>query len=196
MQIISQSVRQSVCVSTIYTLKLDIQTHIYIYIQNRCYKHVYMAIPTSILKKGLKMVLLPEKWMELQPQNLACRYNLTLGITWGGSLLVTPLSLCITLKNAKNGTSKKTNFDLIACSLSFLKPTRCHQSRYFCNYRPLKVGQRTVHTVGFSLVPINVKSLSVCLTSNSSHSFGQMTLNFFGHNVSILTYFYTDTFPL
>ena len=42
-----------------------------------------------------KNVTLPEKKKSYWPKTLACRHNLTLQITWGGSHMATPLLLCV-----------------------------------------------------------------------------------------------------
>ena len=44
-------------------------------------------------EKKPKMVFFPEKPLELQIKNLACTYNFTMGVTWFGSHMTTPLPL-------------------------------------------------------------------------------------------------------
>ena len=50
------------------------------------------------IKEKPKIVLLPENEWSYRPKTVACRHNLVVLITWGGSHLATPLSLCVRLK--------------------------------------------------------------------------------------------------
>ena len=64
-----QIVYLSVCLCNCNSrLKLDPQIHIYLesVSPGECYKHVYITTTLFVLKKKPKMVLLPEKGMELQ----------------------------------------------------------------------------------------------------------------------------------
>ena len=53
------------------------------------------------IKEKPKIVLLPENEWSYRPKTVACRHNLVVLITWGGSHLATPLSLCVRLKISK-----------------------------------------------------------------------------------------------
>ena len=77
----------------------------------------------------------------------------------------TSSSLCAWLKMPKMYIKKL--FDLITYSLLFFKAYNiCHQSRQLCDYNPPKMGRKTAHRVGFSLVYIKC----VCAYANGLHA--------------------------
>ena len=112
----------SVCLSvylrfTLEQLKLNPQTHKYIYLESvsprKHFKYIYMATPLSVLqKKKRKWNFFQKKEWSYRPKN-SYAYNLTLGVTWGGfQNLAIPLPLCIRLKCQKWFKKKTKHLDV------------------------------------------------------------------------------------